>query len=166
VRVELSACLISAIVGVGALSCGPAATAEEPSQASAEQLVHAFQQCVAQTDSARRLECYDKAMNRPADNQAPEQRFGLSPAQVIEKEHFVQAPRELTAQVVAVSRPSGGLLRLTLANGQVWATQQPDDSDLLVNVGDSVTLSRGVLGSFLMTTSASGHRSIRVRRLK
>ncbi len=165
-KVELPACLASAIVGVGAICGGRAAAADDPSQPSAEQLVHAFQLCVTQSDGTRRLECYDKAMNRPADDPAPEQRFGLSAAQVVEKEHLVEPPRELTVQVVAVNRPRGGLLTLTLANGQVWVAQQPDDGDLAVNVGDAVTLTREMLGSFLLTAPASGHRSIRVRRLK
>ena len=128
--------------------------------------MRAFQVCAAESDGTRRLACYDKAMNRPAKEAAPEQRFGLSAAQVVQKEHLAQAPKEMTAQVVAASRPPRGALMLTLDNGQVWIEEAPDGTDLSIKVGDSVTVSHEKLGGFLLTASASGHRSIRVRRVK
>jgi hypothetical protein len=140
--------------------------AAEPSHPVAEDLVRSFNRCVTEIDDLRRLACYDKAMQRPASGPTPEQRFGLTPGQVLEKQHLESPPKDLTSQVVAVSRSSQGVVRLTLANGQVWTAQSPSEPDLSIEVGDSVTLTRAVLGSFLLTSARTGNRSMRVNRLK
>jgi hypothetical protein len=147
---------------------GSAAAADDASRAT-EDAVRAyreFQVCAAQRDGGRRLACYDKAMKRPDSGPTPEQRFGLTPGQVLEKQHLESPPKEVTSQVVAVGRSSQGLVRLTLANGQVWTAQSPSEPDLSLEIGDTVTVSRAVLGSFQLTTSRTGNRSMRVNRLK
>jgi hypothetical protein len=164
-KVELSA-YFAALIGV---VCGCSAAAADDSSRATEDALRAyreFQVCAAQSDSGRRLACYDKAMKRPDSSPTPEQRFGLTPGQVLEKQHLESPPKEVTSQVVAVGRSSQGLVRLTLANGQVWTAQSPSEPDLSIEVGDSATLTRGVMGSFLLTTSRTGNRSMRVSRLK
>jgi hypothetical protein len=132
------------------------------SQAVADTLAVTLQSCTAEQDDVRRLACYDKAMSRPPAS--PKQTFGLSKAEVAEKEH-VQEPTQITAKVVAVTqRPQGGVV-LTLENDQVWAEQDPAGY-FAIKVGDSVTVKPGLLGGFLLTGSSSGHRSIRVKREK
>lgn len=178
-RVELCACLAAAI---GAIYCGLAVAADDSSR-SADDAVRAyreFQVCAAQTDDGRRLACYDKAMQRPGSSTpfgstsggapavsappTPEQRFGLTPEKQLERQHVTEPPKEMTSQVVAVGRARNGFLRLTLANGQVWTAQSADEPDLSIDVGDSVTVRRGLLGSFLLTASKGGKRSMRVDR--
>lgn len=162
VSLRLSVCLLAAI---GSFHCRPAVAADERSHAAAEDLVRSFNKCVTESDGARRLACYDKAMQRPDNTPTPEQRFGLTPGQVLQKQHLEAPPKDLTSQVVSVGRSSQGV-RLTLANGQVWTAQSPSEPDLSIEVGDTVTVSRAVLGSFLLSTSRSGNRSMRVNRLK
>ena len=164
-KVELSAyfaALISVICGCSA------AVADDSSRATEDALraYREFQVCAAQSDGGRRLACYDKAMKRPDSNPTPEQRFGLTPGQVLEKQHLESPPKEVTSQVVAVGRTGQGTVRLTLANGQVWASQSPSEPDLSLEVGDTVTVSRAALGSFLLSASRTGNRSMRVNRLK
>jgi VCBS repeat-containing protein len=50
-------------------------------------------------------------------------------------------------------------VRLSLDNGQVWTFNA---SDALIYVGDAVTIKRGALGSFLLTTQ--GHRTYKAER--
>ncbi|HXR91713.1 MAG TPA: hypothetical protein VN750_15685 [Steroidobacteraceae bacterium] len=164
-RVELSA-YFAALIGV---ICGCSAAAADDSSRATEDALRAyreFQVCAAQSDGGRRLACYDKAMKRPDSSPTPEQRFGLTPGQVLEKQHLESPPKEVTSQVVAVGRTGQGTVRLTLANGQVWAAQSPSEPDLLLEVGDTVTVSRAALGSFLLSASRTGNRSMRVNRLK
>ena len=162
-RIGLSACLVAAL---GAVCCDHAVAADDSSLVVTDGLVRALHLCIAERDGPRRLACYDQAVQRPGKVPTPEQSFGLTAAQVLQQEQVPQGPKNLTAQVVAVSRRPQGPLRLTLANGQVWVEQSSDGNDLSIKVGDSVTLTRGVLGSFMLTSSESGNRSVRVTRLK
>jgi hypothetical protein len=92
------------------------------------------------------------------DKPLPKETFGL-----YAPEHPV-APKafpELTAEVTRVSSDSAGASLITLAGNQVWRI---DDADPLLAKGDSVTIKRGKLGSFLMSTpSGRLHRAHRVK---
>ena len=71
---------------------------------------------------------------------------------------------ELSAKVTAVETlPNGGLV-LTLDNGQMWQ-QKTADRGIRVKVGDQITIKRGVLNSFLLT-SETNKGSMRVARVK
>ncbi|HTY48423.1 MAG TPA: hypothetical protein VMB48_01885 [Steroidobacteraceae bacterium] len=59
-----------------------------------------------------------------------------------------------------------GVLLVRLANRQEWEGVDADSADFLLRAGDSVTVHPAALGSFLMTGSESGHRSIRVKRVR
>ena len=87
----------------------------------------------------------------------------------IEEEFGAKAPSaerknisSITAAVTAVERRRG-LLVVTLSNDQTWA-QTEMDSRAEVRVGDTVTIRRGALGSYLLDTSAG--IAARVRRLR
>jgi hypothetical protein len=172
------ACCAAAIAAI----CGArTASADNSSWVVTEEASRALQTCLAENDDARRLTCYDKALNRPAGEAhapqaktpsrappetTPEQRFGMSAAQVVKKEHLAESPKEVSAQVTALSRAQGGALKVTLANGQVWAQQNADGQELALRVGDTVTVSHEMAGGFLLTSRATGHRSMRVRRVQ
>jgi hypothetical protein len=126
----------------------------------------AVQSCTSEDDDLRRLACYDKALNRHPTHHITEQTFGLTPAQVVSREHLPEAPKEMTVQVVAVSQPLNAGLTLTLANQQIWVQQDYDGGYFPVHVGDRVSVTPGLLGSYLLTSSRNGHRSIRVKRLR
>jgi hypothetical protein len=66
----------------------------------------------------------------------------------------------LTARVVALGKTIDGRPTVTLEGGALWLL---DAKDPLLGVGDTVTLSRGVLGSFLLETPT--RRLHHVRRI-
>lgn len=69
-------------------------------------------------------------------------------------------PASFTDKIVRLGRSSNGRLTVTLDRGGLWEIDEPD---LVLANGDSVTIKRAVLGSFLMTTPSG--RTHRVRRL-
>jgi hypothetical protein len=185
-----SAVLVAVVAALGTRVCD---AAEDKVFAVSPEAAGALKACLAENDDARRLTCYDRALNRvasagrqakitpsaaepaqasqsaqasqPAQTKTtPEQRFGLSAGQVVKKENLAASPKDLTAKVTSLGRESSGALKLTLDNGQVWVQQNADGQALSISVGDSVTVSHELMGGFLLTTPASGHRSVRVRR--
>jgi hypothetical protein len=86
----------------------------------------------------------------------PKESFGLYAA-----EH--PAPRvasSLQARVVAVGNSASGRMTVSLEGGQLW---ELDDADPLLAVGETVSIHRAALGSFLMQTATK--RTHRVHRL-
>lgn len=133
--------------------------------------------CAPITTQAERLACYDKLAGRsppqPAATSQPAptptapvasppppgspEAFGLYAA-----EHPT-APKSnldsIAGKVVDLSHDSYGRETISLEGGAVW---QLAGSDALLAKGDSVTIKRGALGSYMMTTPAG--RVHRVRR--
>ena len=83
---------------------------------------------------------------------------------MVQRENL-DSPKVVTSKAVAIGRGQGGPLEVTLANGQVWA-QSSADGQVSISVGDPVTISHEAVGGFLLTSPASGHRSMRVRRIQ
>jgi hypothetical protein len=160
------------------------AVAAQPAPVSPDAL-HA---CAIISADAQRLACYDQLAGRgkgavtaaaapaatrpgaaPATASAhpvasaatpPEQSFGLYSV-----EHPTPtAPAvasSLDARVVALGKSASGHMTVSLAGGAIWEITEPDP---LLAVGDSVTIKRAGLGSFLMTTPSK--RTHRARRLE
>ena len=70
-----------------------------------------------------------------------------------------EGPDHIRAQVTRVDPGRFGDVRVSLDNGQAWTFNGPD---ALIRVGDPVTIRRGALGSFLLTTPA--HRTYKAQR--
>jgi hypothetical protein len=92
--------------------------------------------------------------------------FGLSKVQKQRNGAAAGAPPEikksLTARVTGFRKGPDGRPRVLLDNGQSW--EYEEDGDYLLAVGDSVTIQRASLGSFLLTTPAKlVHRVRRIR---
>jgi hypothetical protein len=92
--------------------------------------------------------------------------FGLSKVQKQRNGAASGAPPEikktLTARVTGFRKGPDGRPRVLLDNGQSW--EYEEDGDYLLAVGDSVTIRRASLGSFLLTTPAKlVHRVRRIR---
>jgi hypothetical protein len=68
-------------------------------------------------------------------------------------------PDRIQAHVTNVDANRLGNVRVSLDNGQVWTYNDPD---ALIRVGDAVTIKRGALGSFLLTTPA--HHTYKAQR--
>ena len=101
----------------------------------------------------------------PAPAAAPtEEDFGRSKVRKARMAASSGAPPEIksiTAKVAAFGRSPNGRSRVTLDNGQIWEYQ--DDPDPLLSIGDSVTIKRARLGSFLLQTPAKlSHRVSRM----
>jgi hypothetical protein len=70
-------------------------------------------------------------------------------------------PQTLSARVTAMGKTIDGRPTVTLEGGALWLL---DEVDPLLAVGDTVTLRRGVLGSFLLETQTK--RRHHVRRIR
>jgi hypothetical protein len=96
----------------------------------------------------------------------PQDDFGLSEAAKRARDPETakeQMPESLTGKVASVGRRPTGELVVTLENGQVWAQIQTD-TKARVNAGDTVTIKKAALGSYLLVTP--GKLATRVRRVK
>lgn len=121
--------------------------------------------CRQLTDDRQRLACYDNlaGLAAPAGS-TPEALFGLEAtesAKLLQRRLGEEPVEVLQQAVTTVAADRYGKLRITLANGQAW--EQTDSDRLNLKPGDTVTIRRAALGSFLLT-GPSGPRSIRVRR--
>ncbi len=127
--------------------------------------------------SAARLDCFDResaalaaqrnaAGPQPALN--PRQTFGLAPMVVAARaEAAFHAPKPLdsmTARIARIGKAADGREVFTLDNHQVWVQLIADGHWLDARPGETVTLSRGWLGSYrLSLPSRRGFKVTRVR---
>ena len=95
----------------------------------------------------------------------PEQAVGLPPGKILKLQKGPSGTeiKALDAKIESVSVNSAGRGVFKLDNGQVWQ-QVEADSKFEVHPGDSVHLTRALLGSFFM--SASKRMSTRVSRIE
>jgi hypothetical protein len=97
----------------------------------------------------------------------PEQAFGYSGAIAREGVDRRNEQRNtldrIEVAVTKVEKKPLGEFVLTLENGQVWAQKSPEPG-MRPKVGDTVTIRRASLGSFLLT--ASNGRSTQVSRVR
>jgi hypothetical protein len=91
--------------------------------------------------------------------------FGMTPQIQHNENHGPPPPRldKLAAHITAVSQKSHGEFVVTLDNGQVWQEAEAT-SHLPLRAGDNITIKRGMLGAFYMSTrQVLGLRVTRVR---
>ena len=145
-----------------------------------------LKQCAQINEPSKRLACYDQVAERPPATSAaqpkdspaakgsppasapaaasaattpPKESFGLYTA-----EHPAPPPRVealISAKVISIGISSSGRSTVTLEGDQVW---ELDSADPVLKNGDAVTVKRGTLGSFILTTPAGRlHRAHRMR---
>jgi hypothetical protein len=139
--------------------------------------------CRGIADTSVRLACFDResavlAAPAPAAADPAEktqengiksltQDFGLPPQAIVEERNTArQLPPELTqldARIKQIAAAADGRVVFTLDNGQVWR-QLSAEGDLLVQAGQAVRISRGVLGSYYLR--APSGRGCKVARLR
>jgi hypothetical protein len=167
---EVSRSRTLGIAIIGTFCVGGALAEDHPSE-----LRQALAACSTVKEPTDRLACFDKlaagtaalpAVPPPpavatAPVRAPEspEDFGLSGVQITPRREQIQA---ITAAIVVMGHAANGRVRLSLDNGQSWELE--DAPDALLAVGNSVTIRRASLGSFLMTTPLKATH--RVRRVK
>jgi hypothetical protein len=175
-RLRYSA-LGAAILGVCAAGNGVADDATD--------LRAALASCHAVAKTKDRLACYERLAEQSPMTSAPQtavartapgvpaapaaqppqsatEDFGLSPVQQAANTPAKPArPKSLQAKVAGFSAGPTGRSRVLLDNGQLWEIQ--DSPDRLLAAGDTVTIERATLGSFLLVTSAKvSHRVQRI----
>jgi hypothetical protein len=114
----------------------------------------------------RAVEPEPRAPAAGAKVRAPEEEFGLTPAQLAERDREDSSAPELDqleARVASLERTGAGHFVLTLDNGQRWIEVAPSQR-VRFRAGESVTIRRAALGSFLARGPNSGG-GVRVRRL-
>jgi len=96
-------------------------------------------------------------VSQPSPVVVPKESFGLHAA-----EHPAPPKTEPshTAKIVGLGKTSSGRPTVTLEGGELW---ELDATDPLLADGDSVMITRGTFGSFLLTTPTG--RTHRVQRL-
>lgn len=167
IRIALS---VLAVLGVGA------ADAQSNGQPS--------HFCAAIPADAQRLTCYDDVFGRPTTGAAvttarinlpsaapvpgidPAADFGLSEAAKRARDPekaMATMPVQISGRVAEVSRRPTGELVVTLEGGQVWA-QIDIETKAVLKPGDSVTIKKAALGSYLLVTP--NRVATRVRRLR
>jgi hypothetical protein len=132
-------------------------------------LERALAHCAAIASGDDRLACYDAlaAGHPPAQRASPsaaapaaKEEFGLSPVQTQKKQPDQRQIQSINASVAGLGTSSIGRMLVYLDNGQSW---ELDSADPLLAVGDAVTIERGAMGSFLLTTPSK--RTHHARRL-
>jgi hypothetical protein len=102
-----------------------------------------------------------------APSLTPEQKFGLSSTAIAAKEEpaGTPAPKEtkLQARITALALAGDGRTLFTLDNSQVWRQLEADGTDVMARLGDPVTISRGLLGSYWLQLKTG--RGCKVTRL-
>jgi|KBSMisStandDraft_5_1062788.scaffolds.fasta_scaffold21728_3 hypothetical protein len=127
--------------------------------------------CAHLRNDTERLACYDQAFGKPAaaaaaTAAAPQEQFGFTEKELARNtgQSAVSAAAEsVTAAITSLVRRHDGKFVVTLDNAQVWA-QSEFNSQADVEIGDSVTVRRGALGSYLLVTKAK--IGTRVKRVK
>lgn len=117
--------------------------------------------CSSIVDDASRLACYDRhfgSLRSPLNGAQAGADTGRMADHRPEKKVFT-----FTSKVTALDRRRDGQFVATLENGQAWE-QSEINSRAEVRVGDSITIRRGALGSYLLTTAAG--IGTRVKRLR
>jgi hypothetical protein len=130
-----------------------------------DSIVTRMRTCAIEADEAKRLACYDLQIGRSKSGHNDD--LGVTGEFLRHKQNqagiTAAPPDNMTGKVVAIANRRFGKFAITLDNGQVWAQQEVPDFTL--QVGDVITIRRGVLGALWMV-SPSGHDQTRVQRIK
>jgi hypothetical protein len=139
--------------------------------------------CADETDAGNRLACYDREIARlRASSQLPgptastsvsasapmsasvADSFGMTGD--LQRKQGAQLPHpldKLSGRIAAVTYKAHGEAIVRLEGGQVWEEAEPEPH-LPLRPGDTVTIKRGMLGSFYM--SSDRVLGLRVRRVQ
>jgi hypothetical protein len=150
-----------------------------PNSLGAQTLPPALRSCAKIADDTARLACFDHEVARDSVTDppgkeptpaslSPEEKLGLSERRVQRLESTGTAqPQEISklqAHIVRTSSGRDGRDVFELDNGQTWQQTEAQLS-FTARPGDTVTITKGALGSFWLTKSPS-QQAARVKRLR
>lgn len=163
-----------------------AATAPATAQVNGEVVLNIMRECAKIDDTSARLACYDNniraagATPRTVPGNAPAPRGGAAPVaatggtagfggETVRTADRFQTPAgeaaEITARVVSAQQREPGVYLLELEDGAQWLFSESVPNNFSVpRRGDSVTIQRASLGSFLMRIDKQA--PVRVRRIR
>lgn len=158
------------------------------SSVMAASLSDAMNSCKVESNSLKRLVCYDKLakrLNQFTDENIAEVRIHQpvsrsssdtvvyntptpdhrSPEDKfgLKAAELIQAPEKIGSTIVKVKANPFGHLTVTLANGQVW--RQAETKEMRLKKGDQVFIKEGALGSYFLGKTGT-HQSSRFKRIK
>jgi hypothetical protein len=121
--------------------------------------------CRHVSDSASRLDCFDRASDAaltakptPVGEPPSEQATKPSPVSMAPFEHAT-----IDSSIVRISRPPTGRAVFTLENGQVWQQMDAEDAKS-AKVGDHVVVSKKILAAYWLKVDSG--RSWRVTLIR
>ena len=160
-----------------------------PATAPAEAPGEELRACRDLADDQARLACYDDAVDRraksedsgpesSAENAAAPAESAATPTSISQEDLFGKTSTEvertveeatgseridsLSATIAKLQKYGYNKVLITLDNGQVW--KQVDTSTLRLRAGDSISIERAALGSFMLRKPGNGRR-MRVSRI-
>ena len=137
-----------------------------PVYAQAEFLPATVRACRSETDSVRRLACFDRETARfddpvtPAEPRTPAAETSKRPERPAPKESAVVQARVVS---VRVDHWPDGLV-VHLDNGQTWEQVQAAVLQPNLRVGGTVTIEKRVLGTYWLTTASGETMKVRLRK--
>lgn len=137
-------------------------------QGAAPAIPDSLRACSRLQDSLQRLVCYDREIAAQPAATSPVARPTLGEELVPAKARPAggQVETSLTAVVAGLRELPQGTYAITLDNGQLWR-QTEKARYFPLNVGETVRIDRGILGSYQLTRIVEGSsRFVRVTRVK
>ena len=106
-------------------------------------------------------------VSKPARATSPSSDFGLDEEAIRKRQAAAnpgrpKEPEQLVSRVKAVVKKPRGEYRITLEDGQVWEETQHSSSSIPPGVGDTVTIKRGLFGSYFLERGVG--LALRVKR--
>jgi hypothetical protein len=163
--------------------CGSASAQPAPATPSTPEALSAVYQCAGISADRERLSCFDAAVGHLRQAESQGQVVAVDRQQVANIEHegfgfslpslgrllphfggggSSQAIERMEMQVERISAAAEGRARFVMSNGQSWIQVEPQRT-YNVRAGDTVTIRRAALGSFMLI-SPRGGAAHRVRR--
>ena len=159
----------------------PAAGAAEPRTEGRAALVQQLTDCRKLSEDAARLACYDTAtaaleqaeakgdivvVDREQARTVRRQAFGFSlPSMAMfERGEEKEQIDNVSGKIASARQDAAGKWVLRLEDGAVWQQVDAQELSLYPKPGQSVTIRKATLGSFL--ASVEGRRAFRVRRVE
>lgn len=129
----------------------PAALGPAPAQVPTPVELEHLKVCMQEQNDARRLMCYDQALERPRGQSAD---LGMTPELLRRKQAQVgvaapPAKEKISARVTKVTLQANGRFVATLDSGQVWL--QTETLDFPIQAGSAVEIGPGLFGGIWLT---------------